>query len=400
MNPRSESGAIAVQAVLLMMMLGGMTAFVVDHGMLLVARAEAQNAADSAAIAGAYSRATVNEEPAVVATQAINMARANKVWMAEPSIAPADVTVETCQNPEGWWAQGDECITATVYRTTARGNALPTLFARFFGLEWQNVSARATARVMGVSSTDCMRPWAIADRWLERSDEDGNPTGVWEPDSTYDTVYASGPNKGEPLPNPDVYIPPSPKSTGTGFTTADYGREIVLKRGSHGSGFRAGWYGRVSLPRGNDDGSSHSAQVYKQNIESCNGVRLKLGDEVLALQGNVVGPTKQGVDTLMDDDPGAFWDKSKKRIKGGCMEAGDCAKSSRLVAVGVFDPNLYKSGNQSVVKIVNLVGFFIDEIDDDENVIGHLTYYPAIADKQAPAIPGQSSFLKAAVLAR
>lgn len=82
------------------------------------------------------------------------------------------------------------------------------------------------------------------------------------------------------------------------------------------------------------------------------------------------------------------------------MDAGDCAKSSRLVAVGVFDPNLYKSGNQSVVKIVNLVGFFIDEIDSDENVVGHLTYYPAIADKKAPAIPGQSSFLKAAVLAR
>jgi hypothetical protein len=81
------------------------------------------------------------------------------------------------------------------------------------------------------------------------------------------------------------------------------------------------------------------------------------------------------------------------------MEQGECAKSSRLVAVGVFNPLLY--GDKSdTVKIVNLIGFYIDEIDSDNNVIGHLTYYPAIADRKAPAIPGQSSFLKAAVLAR
>ena len=394
MNTRSESGAIAVQAALLMVMVIGMSAFVVDHGVLLVARAEAQNAADSAAIAGAYARATVNEEPAVIAAQAINMARANKIWMAEPSIAAADVKVETCQNPEGWWAQGDECISATVYRTRARGNELPTIFAKFFGLDWQNVSATATARVMGVSATDCMRPWAISDRWLERSDGAGNPTGVWDPDATYDTEYTTGPNKGEPLPNPDVYIPPSRTSVGTGFTTADYGRELVLKEGS-GSG---GWFGRVALPRA-DGGNPHSAQTYKDNIESCNGVELELGDEVQAINGNMVGPTRQGVEYLMSDDPGSYWDKGKKRIRGGCMESGTCAKSSRLVAVGVFDPLVYRNNNQNVVKVVNLVGFFIDKIENND-VIGHLTYYPAIADKKTPAIPGQSSFLKAAVLAR
>lgn len=400
MSPRSESGAVALQAAFLMAMLVSMSAFVVDQGLLLVARSEAQNAADAAAIAGAYARATVNEETAVIAAQAINIARANNVWMDSPSIAAADVKVETCQNPEEWWAPGDECVSATVHRTNARGNPLPTVFASFFGLDAQNVSAMATARVASAGSTDCMRPWAISDRWLERSDGDGNPTGVWNQNSTYDTVYTSGPKKGQPLPNPDMYIPPSTNSTGTGYTTADYGRQLVLKHGGGGSGLNAGWFGKVALPRAEGGGSPHSAQVYKKNIESCNGVKLELGDEVEALNGNTVGPTNQGVDTLMSDDPAAYWDTGKKRIRGGCMEQGECAKSSRLVAVGIFDPNVYESGNQSVVKIVNLVGFFIDEIDDDNNVIGHLTYYPAIADRNAPAITGESSFLKAAVLAR
>ena len=399
MNRRSESGAIALQAAFLMAMFVALSALVVDQGMLIVARSEAQNAADAAAVAGAYARATVYEEPAMIATQAIAIARANHVWMEEPSIVPTDVKVETCQNPEPWWAEGDECVSATVHRTEARMNKLPTVFANFFDLDGQDVMATATARVASAGMTDCMRPWAIPDRWIERSDEDGNPTGVWTQDSTYDTVYTSGAKKGQPLPAPDIYIPPSKKSTGTGFSTADYGRQLVLKEG-RGSSLRAGWYGRVALPRADGGGSPHSAKVYQDNIESCNGVTLKLGDEVMPLNGNVVGPTKHGVDKLMDDDPGAFWDKGKKRIRGGCMEKGDCAKSSRLVAVGVFDPNVYESNSQSVVKIVNLVGFFIDQIDDDSNVIGHLTYYPAIADKKAPDITGESSFLKAAVLAR
>lgn len=399
MNLKSERGAVVLQAAVLMAMLVSLSALVVDQGLLLVARSEAQNAADAAAITGAYSRATVNEEPAIVKAQVINIARANTVWMDAPNIAAGDVTIDACEDPEAWWAESDECVTATVHRTSARGNPLPTVFANFFGLKSQNVTARAVARVASAGMTDCMRPWAIPDRWVERSDEDGNPTGVWTQDSTYDTVYASGSKKGQPLPTPDIYVPPSKSSPGTGFTTADYGRELVLKEG-RGSSLRAGWYGRVALPRAEGGGSPHSAKVYQDNIESCNGVVLKLGDEVMPLNGNVVGPTKHGVDTLMDDDPGAYWDKGRKRIRGGCMENGECAKSSRLVAVGVFDPNVYESNSQSVVKIVNLVGFFIDEIDDDSNVVGHLTYYPAIASKTPPAITGESSFLKAAVLAR
>ena len=395
MNRRSQTGAIVLQAMLMIGMLVSLSALVVDQGLLLVARSEAQNAADAAAVAGAYARATVYEEPAVIATQAINIARANHVWMEEPSIAAADVKVETCQNPESWWAEGDECVSATVHRTTARGNPLPTVFANFFGLKAQNVSAMAIARVASAGMTDCMRPWAISDRWLERSDGAGNPTGVWDQDSSFDTVYTTGPNKGKPLPNPDIYVPPSKSSPGTGYTTADYGRELVLKDGNGNSG----WFGRVALRRKEGGGSPHSAQTYKRNIESCNGVMLELGDEVMAINGNVVGPTRQGVDYLMNDDPGYYWDKGKKRIRGGCMEKGECAKSSRLVAVGVFDPIVYKSNNQDVVKIVNLIGFFIDKIENND-VIGHLTYYPAIADKNGPTITGEASFLKAAVLAR
>jgi hypothetical protein len=59
--------------------------------------------------------------------------------------------------------------------------------------------------------------------------------------------------------------------------------------------------------------------------------------------GNMVGPTKQGMQDLIDKDRGAVWDESlndgRGGIKGGCMEAGTCDLSPRVVAIPVYDPD-------------------------------------------------------------
>ena len=53
---RSERGAIFIHVALLLVVLMGFIAFVADYGMLMVARNQAQNTADAAALAGARSR--------------------------------------------------------------------------------------------------------------------------------------------------------------------------------------------------------------------------------------------------------------------------------------------------------------------------------------------------------
>ena len=305
------------------------------------------------------------------------------------------MTIETCQNPEAWWSPGDECVTARVFRTAGRGNPLPTIFAQFFGVTGQDISAKGVARVASVGITDCLRPWAMPDKWQENSDCKGNPTGAWSSDSTFDTEYCSGSLKGQPLPNPDVYVPPNPASPGTGFTTADYGMRLTLKSDSTIS---AGWFGSLALPRNGD--VSKGSPEYKENIETCTGTFTSFGAHFEELPGNRVGPTQQGVDTLINGDPGAYWDTSAQGIRGGCMAAGTCARSPRLVAVGVFDVADFADGNDpGAVTIRNMVGFFIDGFDGN-NLMGYLTYYPGVVNRQPPAINGQSSFLKAAVLAR
>jgi Flp pilus assembly protein TadG len=391
----ADRGMITLQAGLVLAFVIGLSAFVVDQGLLLVARAQAQNAADAAAITGALSRALVNETPATVAAQAVSMAEANTVWFEPPSISAGDVTVRTCQNPQSWWPAGDECVTATVYRTSSRGNPLPTIFANFIGVGGQDVVATGVARVASAGITDCLRPFAIPDKWTENTDCMNNPTGVWTPDSTFDTTWCQGPLKGQPLPNPDKYVAPSPSSPGTGFTTADYGMRLKLKSGSSIAG---SWFGALALARNGQ--VSNGTPAYVTNIESCTGTFTSYGAQIKLLPGNRIGPTAKGIDTLIGSDPDASWDASSRRIRGGCMAAGTCAKSPRLIAVGVLDVSLFANGsNPGTVTIRNIMGFFIDGFDGN-NLMGYLTYYPGIVSRQAPAIDGQASFLKAAVLAR
>jgi Flp pilus assembly protein TadG len=58
---RSERGVSLIQVAISIAVLTGFTAFVVDHGLMLFARGQAQNVADAAAIAGVTAR--VMDEP-------------------------------------------------------------------------------------------------------------------------------------------------------------------------------------------------------------------------------------------------------------------------------------------------------------------------------------------------
>jgi len=153
----------------------GMLAFVVDYGVMWVGRGQAQNAADAGALAGAVAMAldtngwTDRTETGPARAAALRMAQSNAIWSATPSVnvatdvfftgdpaamCPADVNGRT------------PCIRVDVYRNQARGNPLPAIFGRAVGLVNQGVRATATARVAVANASDCLKPWAIPDKWL------------------------------------------------------------------------------------------------------------------------------------------------------------------------------------------------------------------------------------------
>jgi hypothetical protein len=89
--------------------------------------------------------------------------------------------------------------------------------------------------------------------------------------------------------------------------------------------------------------------------------------------GNMVGPTKDGVDALVAQDSSAYWDTGCNCVMGSAY-----AKSPRIAVIPLYNPMLYAQGQQSgksqpQLQVANYLGFFIEGIDGSGNVTGRVT---------------------------
>ena len=96
---------------------------------------------------------------------------------------------------------------------------------------------------------------------------------------------------------------------------------------------------------------------------------------------------EQGVQTLLDADPGAMWSPSanggRGGIVGGCMAAGTCSRSPRWIALPLFNVDAYQqartagneNGRQVPITVVKVLGFFLEGFQNN-SVVGRLMYYP------------------------
>jgi len=96
------------------------------------------------------------------------------------------------------------------------------------------------------------------------------------------------------------------------------------------------------------------------------------------LTGGMTGPSIQGVNTILGLDSGASWSDSAKNGAGGVVNSA-FASSPRIVPVAVFDPALYLSqgynGSNGIVKVVNILGFFLEGFCNDNSFL-HESYLP------------------------
>jgi Flp pilus assembly protein TadG len=425
-NPRDERGAVLVHAAIAMLALMAFNAFVIDYGAFWLSRSQAQNAADAAALAGAGSLAWIDPDDIPRAQNAAAASGAANLVLGEaPAIdAATDVTLIPC--PPGAPGLADTCIRAAVYRSDERDNALPTFFAQIFGMTSQDVRATATAQVLTGNAVECMRPWAVADKWDENW-EDGAPNaGPWTVDSDFDKYEKSG---NQYLPNPavttpDVYIAPTANNPGTGFApfdsdgnpTSDYGLQLTLKLGSTENRLSSGWFLALDLP--SPDGSTGSGGTdYRNNIKNCNGTVFQIGDTVPTETGAMQGPTRQGVEGggpdglgLTQKDPGATWNNATKTIQGSCAP-GYCAdglwyaRSPRIVPVPLFNLDDYFAGaptGKEVVTITNIMGFFIEGMcgAGNKDVCGRLVAIPGMTVSGGGSVDETASFLRKVILVR
>lgn len=344
---RNERGGTIVIVALAMLMLLSAVAIAVDIGMLLTARTEAQRAADASALAGAGWLILNAGDEAGARAEAIDFGGRNDIQGDAVEVLSEDVEIDL----------GNGFVRVTARRLGDRGNPVSTWFARVFGIEDVDVTAVATAAIADASAANCMKPWIIPDGWL-----DLDLDGIYDTGEPYDpAVHGYGTVEGSTFRNDHF-----PENTGLdphGTTyVEDVGRPIELKTGNPNEAIQPGWFFPWDIPQADGSPSVGGAR-YRWNIANCNPSLIEIGDAYMTENGNMIGPTKQGVQDLIDLDPGASWDHDTQSV------VSEYPVSPRIVYMPLFDPTVTIDPGKTEVTITNMIGMFIEEMQGN-TVIG------------------------------
>jgi Flp pilus assembly protein TadG len=350
----------------------GMLAFVavsmlaIDVGMLMTSRNQAQNAADAGALAGATALVYDNwndrsaSGPAV--TNAIAAAHANQVMGGTVSVKPEDV--QFLNDPVN--GQPDR-VQVTVHRTVS------TLIAKYFGIATADINAIATAEASPANAMTCVKPFTIPDKWLENGTTPSLPTDNFD---RYD-------KKGNLLSPADKYEPAylDPQGTQKNPNYAGYNMEtnrgvkLVLRAGQ-GNDIQPSFYFSLAMTAdtGGDD--------YRWNIANCNHSIYHWSDPLVQEPGDKEGPTIQGIQELIDRDPGASWNESTNTVQNS--KYGD-RQSPRVFPIPLYDPDYYdygkETGRVASLKVANWIGFFVEYIGNGSEIHGRIIPIGGIRDK-------------------
>ena len=340
---RDETGAVLIFVAISMVTLLSAVAVAVDVGMLMTARAESQRTADAAALAGAGVLAYLPHD----STQAHNSARAwtalNDVRGIPVSTLDSDVHVD----------MSAKTVEVVVHNSVARGNAIPTTFARIFGWDQVDVVTSATAEASSAGSAKCLLPIALPDHWIDDGD------GQWDPPA-------------------DLYEPwPSPNHTGYG--EEDIGLQVQIKTQSSSGGGGGGcntastfdpcsshpgwqcWWRENPSSQGGGGGSTALGPRIFPGCDDPDAFS-SVGDDIWAASG---AGGKQSLvhdefKDLVDSDPTVSWDDQQKCV----ARNGQCTfNSSRIRALPIVRPDQVGGGGANVTAPIHtFTGVFVEKV--------------------------------------
>jgi Flp pilus assembly protein TadG len=328
---KNKRGSVLVSVAVAILALFAFAVLAIDGALLLTTRTQLHNAADAAALAGASGLLEGSEGTAT--QRAIDFASYNTAVQetrVPVLITPADVTF-----PE------PDVIRVTTHRTEATGDALRTYFRKVISpFTSANVTATSAARIYDVCHTKCLRPWAIPDRW-----DDANGNSQWDDGEAYD-------------PEGTGYIAP-----------VDVGTPITLKVGNPHEAIEPGIFYPINFPPlNNEEGDKPltGGDWYRQWIHDCEPFIVGVGDELQLEPGNMVGPTKLGMQELIAQDPSAQWDPVSKTIINSTFGV-----SPRIGLVPFFDPTLPPVSGRNSVFVTKIGAFFIESVSSGGDVFGY-----------------------------
>lgn len=363
---RAQEGAVFIQIGIAIFVLMAFNVFVLDYAVMWLARGQAQNAADAAALAGAIARSydDLDDPPAAdgnAVSIATTVASTNLIWQA-----PGTPTV-TFDCPSGVTGR---CTRVDITRT------INTLFGSILEVDTQSVRATATAISATGNGVRCLRPIAVPDTWVELTSNDSFE------------FYQTG--TGTPLPagSRDDYAAPSDTVPGQTVLPDYLGERIIWSFGQPITNpiIRTGrdpsnaitFMLTLDLPGG----------TFADNMTACASQPVAIGQSIRVVQ-QASTTVEDLLDAIISQDPDADWNDPQRRAEGGCAPA--CAAvSPRIIPIALFDPQRFQLGRNTTwtnpavgcptsdpcIKVTNIVGFFVHGSFGGYNRHGHFQRYP------------------------
>jgi hypothetical protein len=404
-------------------------------------RSDAQRTADAAALAGAqdFLNGTPQAQKTNALYHALEYASRNYVgwkYVDTSGVVVTDSGARLVGNtPEAYVQVMPDTQKVRVF---IRRSTTATWFGHMLGIDFVPITVKAAAQAVNAGTGKCVKPFAIPDMWNDPNDDINQANRLQD----------LNPNQGKKSPEgwawgaednysryQDPHQADSTRWTGWGSpfrngkvddfsdTTYwnDYGRPMVIKMSNPQTapapGFFYPWtmpYDSSNVAAYNGQSPNNGAQWYKWNIANCNPVPVSIGTPVgqdttyLNKPGNMIGPTKQGIDSLIAQDPNACWLPQPdpivghpghamagtvgKRVGGTCTDTYTSWQSSpRVMMVPLFDPAQISVGRTSLT-FNNLALIFLEAQDNAHSSVNARFLF--FAKSTGPLAPVTGSLIK------
>jgi hypothetical protein len=297
---------------------------VIAIGLLYYSKAEAERTADAAALAGVSAYLEYGGDSAV----AKGKERAWEYALKNPVFG-------------GVLDQDHITVTATPSNNTLEVTVtvtVQTFFDRFLGKnDSVTVKGHAIAKIQGSGTVQCLKPFAIPDRW-----NDADSDGFYDAGETYVTATTG-------------YGTSYKNSDGQDYNN-DFGRLVTVRPSGTNNSTTAGWFFLLDL---NNEGSNMNVRSVIENDCSAN-TQWTTGTEIFSTEpGNKVGQVNQGVTYLMNQDPALAW---SGLTFTGSTYGTEWRKSRRVSTIVLYDPRYPPTHANSKLKAVGFATIVWDQL--------------------------------------
>jgi hypothetical protein len=353
-------GQVLLVFVAALLGLLGIAALGIDVGYMYTVRHELQRSTDAGALAGASAFFDGSWSDAAIRTLSDARARA---------FASKDKVASSALSPGGEISVAFP--SAERVRVDATRN-VPLFFSRIFLGPTKTITAYSVAEASVVdTNVKGLTPWGIPYPW-----EDTNGNDLFDPG---ETVHRDCP---EGVVDTSRYFCP--------------GTRVILKIGTpknspkNPSGLPSlqqepGHYFALAL-----DGTGGS--VYRDTIVNGSTTPVTVGDAISLEPGNMVGPTRQGTNDLIDADRNSQWNDAAGLPESGLHPAADGSwmNSPRVIRIPIYDPEVALVNGRTEMVVAGFAGFWIESVESHQGtVIGR--YIPMRAFGQAGPATGPTA---------